>query len=352
MTKTTPPYLLFSDVHFHNWNAFSFINEEGVNSRLQYQIDELDRAYKALREAGGTLAVCAGDLFHQRGKLAPSVTNPVRDFFRKQDDLDMETVILSGNHDLEGADADPLTSAVCMIQSDATVAITDACQASAEPMIYMIPWRSDLGRLREEIKELSESTDPEDPWDLIIHAPMNEVLMNIPNIGLNASEFEGMNFKRVFSGHYHAHKRLSESVWSVGATGHQTWNDPGTQAGWCLVYEDRVEFSASHQPQFIKMPVVYDPEDMIEVDGHFIRADIIDPTPESIIALREYVTSFGAAGVTVRSLVGEKESSREGGETVSAVDSLDDSITKFAVDKHSKQVAVECARILEEARKE
>ena len=352
MPETKPPYLLFSDVHFHNWNAFSYTNEEGVNSRLQYQIDELDRAYKALRKEGGTLAICAGDLFHVRGKLAPSVTNPVRDFFRKQDDLDMETVILSGNHDLEGNDADSLTSAVSVIQSDLTVAITDACQASDTPMIYMIPWRSDLGRLREEIKALSDSSDPDNPWDLIIHAPMNDVLINVPNVGLNASEFEGMNFKRVFAGHYHAHKRLADNVYSVGATGHQTWNDPGTQAGWCLVYEDGVEFHASKQPQFVAIPVVYDPEDMMECDGHFIRADIEDPTPESIIALREYVTSFGAVGVTIRALVGEKESTREGGETVSAADSLDDSISKFAVENHGEPVAVECARILEEARKE
>lgn len=352
MPESKPPYLLFSDVHFHNWSAFSFVNEEGINSRLQYQLDELGRAYDALRANGGSLAVCAGDLFHVRGKLAPSVTNPVRDFFRKQDGLDMETVILSGNHDLEGADADPLTSAVAVIQSDSTLAITSACQASFNPNIYMIPWRSDLSRLREEIKEISDAADPDDLSDLVIHAPMNEVLINIPNTGLNASEFEGLNFKRVFAGHYHSHKQLAENVYSVGATGHQTWNDPGTQAGWCLVYEDHIEFHPSKQPEFIKLPVIYDPEDMAEVEGNFIRADIEDPTPERMLELREYVMAEGAAGVTIRTLVGKKESTRDGGETVSAVDSLDDSITKFAVDKHSKDVAVECARILEEARKE
>ena len=181
---------------------------------------------------------------------------------------------------------------------------------------------------------------------------MNGVLVNIPDVGLSASEFEGMSFKRVFAGHYHAHKRLADNIYSIGATGHQTWNDPGTQAGWCLVYDDDVHFNASRQPQFVKLPIVYDPEDMMECDGHFIRADIEDPTPEGIIALREYVTSFGAAGVTIRTLVGEKESARDGGETVSAADSLDDSIAKFAVEKHDKQVAIECARILEEARKE
>ncbi len=350
MTKGKPPYLLFSDVHFHNWSAFSVIRESRLNSRLKYQLEELTRAYDALRDAGGTLAVCAGDLFHVRGKLAPSVINPVREFFRRQDDLEMETAILSGNHDLESEDAHDLTSSVSAISSDTTIAINEACQVSIEPNIYMIPWRSDLGALREEIKALGETIEP--GCDLIIHAPMNEVLMNIPNIGLNATEFDGMNFKRVFAGHYHNHKRLSEKVYSCGATGHQTWNDPGTQAGWSLVYDDKVEFHASKQPQFVSVPIGTTEEDMIECEGHFIRADIEDPTPEKIIALREYVMSFGAAGVTIRVLVGKKESTREGGETVSAVDSLSDSITKFALEKHNKKVASECVRILEEATKE
>ena len=352
MTEPKPPYLLFSDVHFHNWSAFSVVGEDKINSRLNYQIEELARAYDALRAEGGTLAVCAGDLFHVRGKLAPSVLNPVKRFFGLQEAVDMETVILSGNHDLESEDADELTSSVSTISSTRTVAINEACQVSMDPMIYMIPWRSDLGALREEIRVLNETADSDNPYDLIIHAPMSEVLMNIPNVGLNASEFDGMSFKRVFAGHYHNHKRLSDKVYSCGATGHQTWNDPGTQAGWCLVYEDRVDFRASKQPQFVIVPIGTTEEEMIEVDGHFVRADIEDPTPEKIAALREYVLGHGAAGVTIRVLVGKKESTREGGETVSALDSLSDSIIKFATEKHSKKVAVECGRILEEAQKE
>lgn len=346
------PYLLFSDVHCHNWSAFSHIEEDGVNSRLKYTIEELERAYNALREAGGTLAICAGDLFHVRGKLAPSVINPVRNFFREQDRLEMETVILSGNHDLESEDADELMSSVSMISSDTTVAINDACQVLDHPMIYMIPWRSNIDALREEINTLSDEIKTEDMCDLIIHAPMNDVLINIPNIGLNASEFGLLKFNRVFAGHYHNHKKLSDKVYSCGAIGHQTWNDPGTKAGWSLVYEDRVEFNESKMPKFVRVPVNTSDEDMSDCKGHFIRADIEDPTPEDIIALRDRVLSFGAAGVTVRTLVGKKKSTREGGETVSAVDSLSDSITKFATDKHSKQVAVECGRILEEAMKE
>lgn len=352
MSKSKPPYLLFSDVHFHNWSAFSNVGEDKINSRLKYTIEELDRAYTALREAGGTLAVCAGDLFHVRGKLAPSVINPVRSFFREQDLLDMETVILSGNHDLESEDADELTSSVSIISSDSTVAINDACQVSDKPTIYMIPWRSNLDALREEIKVLNEEIKTEDMCDLIIHAPMNEVLINIPNIGLNANEFDGMNFNRVFAGHYHNHKQLSDKVYSCGALGHQTWNDPGTKAGWSLVYADKVEFIASKMPQFMRVPINTPDDNMSECKGHFICADIEDPTPEGIIVLRERVLSFGAAGVTIRTLVGKKGSTREGGETVSAVDSLSESITKFATDKHSKKVAVVCARILKEAEKE
>jgi len=353
MSSRKPPYLLYSDVHFHNWSAFATMNEDKINSRLRIQLNELGRAYDMLREEGGRLAVCAGDLFHVRGKLAPSVTNPVDEFYRAQEETGVETVILSGNHDLEGNDADEMTSAVTTIQGIGTVAISESCQVSTTPMIYMIPWRSDLRALREEIRALSDTSDPDNPWDLVIHAPMNEVLMNIPNSGLNASEFEGMNFKRVFVGHYHNHKRLADNVYSVGATTHQTWGDVGTQAGFCMVYDEEVKFISTRAPKFITIPLEASEEECAEVDGNFVRADILDPTPETILRLREHMSvTHRAAGVTVRAVISKKSSTREGDETVASIDSLTASIGKYAMKHHSDAVAEECAVIYEEAIKE
>jgi len=351
MTTEKPPYLLFSDVHFHNWKSFSSINANGINSRLQIQLDELGRAYSELRSVGGNLAVCAGDLFHVRGKLAPSVTNPVKEFFEAQGDLGTETVILSGNHDLESNDADPLTSAVSVIASEKTAAINSVTIVRESPTIIMVPWHSDIGELRKGIKMLSDENV--EGADLIIHAPLNGVLINIPNVGLNASEFEGMNFKRVFAGHYHNHKRLSDNVWSVGATTHQTWNDVNTQAGFCLVYDEEVKFIATKAPRFVPIGVGADEDECMEVEGNFVRADIIDPTPETMARLRDHMKiTHGAASVSIRTMVGEKKSTRADGETVSSVDNLKTSIHKFAEKHHNKAVSEECGSILEEATSE
>jgi len=342
-----PPYLLWSDSHFHAWSAFSDTNEEGINTRLAIQLDEARRAYDCLIREGGNLAIHAGDLFHVRGQIKHSVINPVRTFFKEQSARGVETAILSGNHDLESNDATDLTSAVTQLRSDTIAVINEPVMVRAEPGIMMVPWHSDLEVLRQVLTRLS--ADAPADTDLIIHAPMNDVLMNIPSAGLCATEFEAMNFNRVFSGHYHNHKQLSDNVWSVGATTHQTWSDVGTKAGFCLVYEDEVRYIASQAPSFMPLGLGADESDLVEVDGNYVRADISDPTPEKINTLRDRLKEFGAVGVVTRAII-ETKTVRSGKETVSAMDSLEDSINNYAKEKYNEAVAIASADILREVR--
>ena len=58
-------YLLMSDLHFHNWSAFSTTNGNGVNSRLQIIMHEILRAIDVHEARGGDkVLVVAGDVFH------------------------------------------------------------------------------------------------------------------------------------------------------------------------------------------------------------------------------------------------------------------------------------------------
>lgn len=345
-TKKAKPYLLYSDVHFHDWSAFSSVDEDGVNSRLRVQIAELQRAYDTLKEAGGDTAYCAGDLFHVRGKLKPSVVNPVRNFYRRQHEAGICTAILSGNHDLETNDAAELTSAVTAITNEYTTAVNEVNLA---PPVVMVPWQSSMETLRGVLDGLASKLGEERKnLDLIIHAPVNGVLINIPETGFNASELEKYGFRRVFSGHYHNHVRLSETVWSVGATTHQTWSDIGTRAGFMLVWPDEETFFASRAPQFMHLPWGAPEDELVEVDGNYVRADMMDPTPERIKALRNELEKYGAKGVTIRELASTK-TTREGGTTVSSLDSLPTSVQKYAAEKYDNDIARLCEKILVEA---
>ena len=339
------PYLLISDTHFHNWTAFANVEADRVNSRLKLQLAEAERAYKMLADEGGNQVFHAGDLFHVRGKIMPSVMNPVAEFFERKVDEGFETAILSGNHDLESNEALALTSAVSSVSSAGITAVNDV--TLLPPYVVMVPWHSNLDDLRETLTKLhGELKEPENT-DVIIHAPVNDVLLNIPNTGLGAKELEDMGFKRVFVGHYHNHKNFNDKVWSIGALTHQTWGDVGSRAGFCLVWPDKVKWFASSAPNFMSLSIDADEGDIMEVDGNYVRADIEDPTPTKVDELRKLLLSKGAAGVTTRAIITAK-SERGTTETVSAIDSLEDSITKYSTKKHNKAVAKVCREIFAE----
>ena len=329
------PYLLWSDSHFHNWTAFSSVDENGLNTRLKIQLNEARKAYEALGRAGGTTAFHAGDLFHVRGNIRPSVLNPVRDFFQEMNDAGYETCILSGNHDLESNDASDLTSAVSAIASvDGVEAVNKVTMLED---VIMVPWYSKIADLENMLEKLSETLDASQ-YDLIIHAPVNDVLLNIPNTGMNVLYLKTLGYKRVFAGHYHNHKNFDDKVWSVGALLHQTWGDIDSQAGFCLVYPDRVEFIESTAPKFMRLPPSPSLDELEEVDGNYVRAEVEDPTPSRVKDIKAMLVDAGAAGVTIKPLV-KTSTKREGKETVTAMDSLSESIFKYSKEKHSEKVA-------------
>src|SRR5210317_75403 len=341
------PYLLWSDSHFHNWSAFAETTEDGVNSRLALQIQEARRAYSMLKSAGGDTAIHAGDLFHVRGNLKPSVLNTVDNFFQDMVDEGFETAILSGNHDLESNDSKSLTSAVTSLKRPGVEPVSYVA-TFPEQGVVMVPWHSTVDKLVETLEKLASSFEEKADYDLIIHAPVNDVIINIPNTGLNPDHLAALGFRRVFAGHYHNDKSFCDGkVYSIGALCHQTWGDVGSQAGFMLVWPDKVKFIASSIPQFVRLPVGAEDEDLFICDGNYVRADIEDPTPERVNELRKYLLGFGAVGVTVRTIIKSK-SVREGGSTVTAMDSLGESIIKYTTDKYDEDVAEVCEEIFKE----
>src|SRR5207248_2095793 len=107
------PYGLMADLHCAGWSAFASLDEQGRNSRLMEIIHEIKRCSEAVRDAGGNTVVIAGDVFHHRGQVTPSVYNPLASALSDQDGAAYE--IIPGNHDLESRDCKALTSAVKML---------------------------------------------------------------------------------------------------------------------------------------------------------------------------------------------------------------------------------------------
>ncbi|MFW6855278.1 metallophosphoesterase [Burkholderia gladioli] len=351
------PYALVSDQHFHSWNKFNTVNENGINSRLQYQLNELKRAADELRAAGGNLIINAGDTFHVRGSLAPSVLNPVLDLHRALVDDGFEIIVLAGNHDLEGKDAARLTSAATSLESVGCRVISSPDPESwiVYGNLVMVPWFDSVAMLKEKLEALPVL--PRGNMDLILHAPVDGVILGIPDHGLTGDYLAGLGFRRVFSGHYHNHKEIVPGkVWSIGATTHQTWSDINTKAGFLLVGED-VKWRKSHAPEFVQIAPEDEEEDvMTAVPGNYVRAFIDSQAKTKDVAeVRALLESYGAKGVVLIPAPKAGAARAAGVTAIASTGTLEESVTAYvnAQDFSSKvDVAQLCASILNQARLE
>lgn len=322
---TKPPYLLVSDLHCHAWSAFAKTGPDGLNSRLKIILDELERAAEVLRKAGGNLIVIAGDIFHERGKLAPSVFNPTHATFKKLL-RDFRIIAIPGNHDLEGKDTTELGNAIQSLGALNDFAVITHPELVA-PNLAMIPWCSSYDALRQAAMELFDGCAHMQHADLIIHAGINGVIAGLPDHGLDAIEVAGWGFKRVLGGHYHNHRVLEGGkVVSIGATTHQQWGDIGTKAGFLLVYDDRIEHHASHAPAFIEITGDTDPEEIpLLVDGNYVRIRGMKLTDAEIGKFRAELEEMGAKGVMFQ--VARETVSARSGKTAKGL-TLEESVAK------------------------
>jgi DNA repair exonuclease SbcCD nuclease subunit len=328
---------IISDLHFHNWNQFSSVTSEGVNTRLQILIDEVIRAAEVLRREGGTTLLVAGDVFHVRGTITPTVFNPVQKTFKGIVKSGIKIVIIPGNHDLEGKDSRSVSSSItslievgCIVHSTSHLDLDDK--------VLMVPWHENVSELREVLVKLSkEHAAIKSDIDVVIHAPVDDVIIGIPGHGLTADWLADLGFKRVFCGHYHNHKNFNDKVYSIGAIAHHTWSDPDSKAGFLLVEDTCVRYQATNAPKFVDVDSSMDETDIeFAVDGNYARAKINKSTTKDVENLREFLEKAGAKGVVINAV---KEPTRVRASTVKSGATMETSLSEFV--KNSKKIGDE-----------
>lgn len=287
------PFVIVSDLHFHNWSAFAGVNEEGINTRLFTLMQEVAKAAEVLQAAGGKRMYVAGDVFHVRGRVAPSVFNPVQVLFETLVESGIEVIILAGNHDIEGKESNDLGSAVTALRSVGCTTVSS--QGGIHTGVVLVPWSEDRAYVLSELKRMDNS-------DLyaIIHAPVNEVIKGLPPNGLDPDELNALKYKAIFAGHYHNHKQVREKVWSIGAIAHHTWSDVDSKAGYILVDRSGVHYRASHAPRFIEIvPGMSEMDMQLEADGNYIKARLETSSLIEIADCRQMLLDAGALGVSI-----------------------------------------------------
>lgn len=339
------PYGIISDTHNHNWDLFSTTDEAGINSRLKIILNETQRAAQLVKDMGGDTLYHAGDLFHVRGKIAPSVLNPTIETYRKiVNDMGINVVVIPGNHDLETKDSSFYMSASSALY-DAGVLIADEVRVVNN--VVLIPWMKSVDELKEVLEREARSD-----LDCIIHAPVNGVIMGIPDHGLDNTYLARLAFKRIFAGHYHNHKDFGNGVYSVGALTHQTWSDVGSKAGFLTVTDDVVEWRSSHAPQFIDADPNWDESEVpLIVDGHYVRAKMKIKKESDAAAMRKFFMESGAAGVVIHP-VREPKNTIKRAANINVGASIEASIEDYIKSKsyqHQAELSKLCQEILSEA---
>lgn len=354
-------YAVLSDIHAHNWSVFSSVDGRGVNTRLVHTLEEMKRAAKLLKAAGGNVMVIAGDIFHTRGTIDPEVLNPTRDAVREILEMGISIYAIPGNHDLKSKDTQELSSAIQNLQTEVDppgmyggFTIFNKCDVAWVPghVLGFVPWRWTVEALLQDLENLAKHPEASQ-MDVFIHAGIDGVLSGMPAHGLMHTDLAKFGFRRVFAGHYHNHHDFGNGVYSIGATTHQTWGDVGTRAGFLLVDEKSVTFHDTMAPKFVDVSGLDEIEMELECKSNFVRFRGPAMTQEQINELRDQFRRWGALGVSIevpRAVTAVRSAAPAKGMT------LEQSIEAFiaSADPHPKfkpeQITKRALEILEESR--
>jgi DNA repair exonuclease SbcCD nuclease subunit len=331
---------IISDTHCHSWSAFGSVDEHGVNTRLRIILDQMKRAAQAVKDAGGSRLIHAGDLFHERNSLEPATLNPTLETIAEIVNMGIQFDIIPGNHDLGTRHTTWNSNASSALHH---VGANVIIEPSVVGDVLFVPWMDSVKKLRSLLIDWSKQTPG---VDVVLHAPLNSVLAGIPDTGLDPSQLAQLDFKRVFCGHYHHHKCHLDSVYSIGSLTHQTWGDVEHVSGFLLVDDTSVQHVPDTAPKFID----FDPKNQAAVAGNYVRFRVEVKNAAEAERLREGILKLGAAGVVVQPII--KASNQRIQSTVQAGASIQQSIADWIQTNKpddADRLTRLCESILEEA---
>jgi len=337
-----------SDIHAHTWSLFGGTGSDGVNTRLRIQLDELERAAVEVKNAGGSLLVIPGDIYHTRGSVDPEVHNPLEDTFQSILNIGVDIIAIPGNHDLKSKDTQALSSQVETLgklfgSATSFQVINEVSVQRIKGLVLgFVPWRSSPADVMRALSLLAKEPDASEMY-VFMHVGLADVIPAAE--GLKSADIEAFGFKKVFSGHYHHHKNFNDKVYSVGATTHHNWGDVGTKAGFLLVDGDKVKFRETLAPKFVDISGMTD-EDEIRLTSHgnYVRIRGTAMTEKEIEDLRTALVGFGAKGTSIEipklAPVAHARAAASAGKAMSLNESLDN-----YVDKKTFPAGVDAAKV-------
>jgi len=254
-------YLIFSDIHSHNYREFSETKDDGINSRLDdcvIVLEELD-AFCKREEILNIIFV--GDLYHLKNNIDSQVIKLTIEFL-EQLCRERHSIFVPGNHDYRMWSSEPIL--LELFRDSVMREVWHNIKVITKPTwildFYFEPYTRRIDDLNNRIKSL-ETTEKSvffGHQDVIgAHYGAFEVTR-----GLDA-DILSKKFKMSFIGHNHNHDRYKENVISVGAPLQHNFSDFGKNRGW-IVYDDETNemdyYQNNFSPSFWDIKVSIDDE--------------------------------------------------------------------------------------------
>ena len=250
--------LIFSDPHAHQFSEFAYINDKGINSRLQFCIDIIDQIKVHAIENDIKHVLFAGDLFHTRPAVDTLTHNlTLKKIIELANELD-KLIILPGNHDSYTKNTSynslKILESIGGIHILSTHTSTDIEFGGDSSNIgYLIR----LIALEHNGSVETSVTKKSNTANLNILISHNEIIGSqtpsgyVFEEGLDSKTLSD-NFDFVFNGHIHKYQQFHHNVFNIGSPIHQDWGDKNNKKGF-LVFDTetkQVDFVQTKYPEF------------------------------------------------------------------------------------------------------
>lgn len=219
-------YIVFSDLHLHQFQEFSKPDKEYGNTRLKDQIMALDEILYNAKEIGANV-LFLGDFFHQRGMVKTPVLNWGLKTLMKYPDV--KILMIEGNHDNVDNSIHSESSLTLLSQLSNVTLIEDYGSVKIDDDTFVgISYGDETTELKDYIKSHKATA-------MLGHLGVSG------SLGAGSSKLDGPftvkdlcpdNYGLVLLGHYHKRQKLAEKVYYVGDPVAQNFGEANEYKGY------------------------------------------------------------------------------------------------------------------------
>lgn len=255
--------VIFSDIQFRNNASFSYVQDNGLSSWLNTQIDIVN-GILWFAEENGYVVIHNGDLFEDKTNINVVVFDAVWNLFRKY--IDLGIILNTGNHDfirkIDGS----------ILSSFSPICTVVANRYRDFESFRVIPFNGITDKNIIPNKKINT---------LFTHESIQELSLGNSNFSLPNSYPKSLfkDWNWVFNGHIHKPQQV-DNIISIGSPMQQDFSEEGQEHGFILydLNTYKIERIPTNHPQFITLDFTEENIQIASEDEKNYYRLTIDPT--------------------------------------------------------------------------